>query len=426
MKTINIFIFRRDLRIIDNVAYNSLIKQEPDIPIMHIFIFNPDQIESSRNKYFNHNSVKFMIQSLHELNMTLHNSLHYFYGKDIEILTQLMNRYKINTISFNLDYTPFAINRDANIINWCVDRNISYLVDEDYTLLPLRLLKPFKTYSSFYRIITKKIAKNVIVIDSDQSYRKKNIFKDFSKTIKNIDQFYKTDTTNEVLGGRKDALDILYKNPNLDLLRVYIKFGCISIREVFIILRNKYGLINEHIRDLLWIEFYSHSIFNNPDILERKIEWHNNRSVIDAFTSGKTGIPIIDAIIRNINSSGSCINKNLIYIYSFCANILKISPQYIELWFSSKILGYDPTYNIGLIYSCYSLGFYSPLYKWISPHIYSQQIDNNTKYIKLWVPELKNIPTNDIHNWSKKYTKYNLNYTNYINVSRNSLTILGS
>lgn len=109
----NLFLFHRDLRLFDNT---SLIKQiKIHKKVTPIFIFPPTQISPKVNKYFSHNSVQFMVESLKELTFTIKQmggAIYFFKGENIEVLKEIYSKYKIKSIGFNLDYTPFAKQRD--------------------------------------------------------------------------------------------------------------------------------------------------------------------------------------------------------------------------------------------------------------------------------------------------------------------------
>ena len=117
-----LFIHHCDLRITDNNTLNELISNNEEF--IPIFIFTPEQIEKSQNKYFSSNSVQFMIESLLELKEELFDNLKFYYGDTLEILNKLNKLNPINSIGFNFDYTPYAKKRDLSIINWAEENNI--------------------------------------------------------------------------------------------------------------------------------------------------------------------------------------------------------------------------------------------------------------------------------------------------------------
>jgi deoxyribodipyrimidine photo-lyase len=131
----NIFLFHRDLRLFDNTSLIYQLKENKTI--IPIFIFPPEQINPSKNKYFSHNSVQFMIESLHELSDDIKErsgKMYFFKGDNMTVLKELNKLESIKSIGFNLDYTPYAKERDKEIIDWCNDNNIKCYTKEDYAL----------------------------------------------------------------------------------------------------------------------------------------------------------------------------------------------------------------------------------------------------------------------------------------------------
>ena len=132
MTKYSIFIFRRDLRIYDNIAFNYAISKYDNI--LPIFIFTPEQI-SSKNKFKSDNAVQFMIESLKELDTELkqnNSKLHIFKGDNIKILKSIINDIDVENIIFNMDYTPYALKRDKEIESLCESKKISCIINDEY------------------------------------------------------------------------------------------------------------------------------------------------------------------------------------------------------------------------------------------------------------------------------------------------------
>lgn len=444
---INIFIHRRDLRILDNTALDLLYKTDPNTPIMHIFIFTPQQIDPKLNKYYSKNSAEFLVQSLHDLNIQLNDSLHCFYGKDIDVLSNLIPRFYVNHIAFNLDYTPYAIKRDKDIIQWCKNKGISCISEEDYTLFPMKGITNgqgdvYEIFTPFYNKCLKKIKE---IREPEKTHTLKKVFRNKQLTfiIKNIDKFYFNDANPNLAlkGGRKNALEIIkkkietgfYKNyeksrnfpaeNKTTKLSSYIKYGCVSIREVFNSIKKTYGQNHELLRELFWREFYAHVSYNHPRVLCHQVQetknkafrekyenipWKYNEKYWSAFIEGRTGFPFVDAGIRQLLTTGWCHNRARMVIAAFAAKDLYIPSDIVERWFASNLIDYDPCSNSGGIQWCYGIGCDSMfIYRFFNPNMQSIKFDNNCFYIKKYIPELKNVSAKDIHTWNINYKKYN-------------------
>ena len=156
MPTYHLFIYRRDLRIHDNLALLSLldrVKNVDDAYILPVFIFNKKQIEPKENAYFNKNSVEFLIQSLVSLNEALFDKLIFIHSSssDIDVLENITTKITssrnnvLGSVTFNADYTPYAVKRDNDIKEWCNKNKVhGFFVSffccscESYTLLWLK------------------------------------------------------------------------------------------------------------------------------------------------------------------------------------------------------------------------------------------------------------------------------------------------
>lgn len=435
---INVFIFRRDFRIEDNIAFNELIKISK-VQILPIFIFNPYQIDKSKNKYYNNNAVQFMIQCLKDLNTTLNNSLCFMYGHDIEILEELHFKYTINTIAFNADYTPFAIKRDSVITKWCTQKKINVLTRNDYNLLDFNNIKTktgniYQVFTPFYRNVI-----NVINEVSKPSYN--NIAKQLISikgNITDIDKFYKKNINVAITGGRDNALKILrkikngdFKNydtdrnyPSLDKttkLSAYIKFGCVSIREVLWTMINTYGKNHGLVRELIWREFYSYITFHFPKILKgqlrgnnesfkekyNNVQWKYSEINWIAWCNGTTGVPFVDAAMRHLKKTGWMPNRCRMIVAVFLTKSLLIDWRLGEHYFACNLTDYDPSSNNGGWQWSSSTGVDSqPYFRSFNPYLQSEKYDPKCEYIKKWVPELANVDIKDIHNWDKTYKNY--------------------
>ena len=131
----NIFIHHKDLRYQDNTTLNLMSKELKDI--IPIFIFPPEQIDSKKNKYFSHNFVQFMCESLIELKkdyLKKNGKLNFYKGDTLDVLKDIHKKYKIENIGFNVDYSPYAKKRDISIINWAKKENINIYNEEDILL----------------------------------------------------------------------------------------------------------------------------------------------------------------------------------------------------------------------------------------------------------------------------------------------------
>lgn len=424
-----IFIFRRDLRIFDNSALFKLKETYPTAKILPIFIFNKKQIDKNLNKYYSSNSVQFLFESLEEIP---HLNC-YYTDDDLTILNDLKKRFNVKAIAFNKDYTPFAINRDKEIGDWCKENEINCITAEDYSLFKIGSVmkddnNPYLKFTPFYR---KAIIKKPEAVKN--TYEKDFIFFDDNKS-KNLDdlKFLRPlpNPNLKVNGGRKKGLEILkkvkdnyFKNydderdyPYLDKttkMSAFIKFGCLSIREIYFSLPVKHGLV----RELIWREFYIYINFFFPHIYGsaynkkyEKVKWDNNNSFFEKWKAGMTGFPLIDASMRQLNTTGWLHNRCRMIVASFLTKNLFIDWRWGEQYFASKLVDYDPSSNNGGWQWCASTGTDSqPYFRIFAPSAQLEKFDKECLYVKKWVPELRDVDNKIILNWEKN-NNYNITY----------------
>ena len=402
---INIFLFRRDLRIDDNLALNALVKSAAGKHIYPMFIFNPKQIYAKNNQYFSNNAVQFMIESLEDLEKQVY--MNYFEGDDLKVLEGLARRYKIRSLGFNKDYTPFAIKRDEVIIDWCKKHDIDVVVDEDYTLFKMGTIvngskKPYQVFTPFYRTCMKLKGK----IDKPVKCGRFDSVKDIKGFNKH--RYFIENTEIMVNGGRKEALARLKNSmkayakardyPSLDgttKLSAYIKFGCVSIREVYWNYNGNKSLQ----RELIWREFYANIMYHFPHIIGNSfkkkydsIRWSNNKKWFKAWCEGRTGYALVDAGMRQLNKTGWMHNRVRMIVAMFLTKDLLIDWRWGEKYFATKLVDYDPASNNGGWQWSASTGTDAqPYFRIFSPDLQIKKWDKDYEYIKKWNPGYQDV-----------------------------------
>jgi deoxyribodipyrimidine photo-lyase len=425
-----LFIFRRDLRTIDNNGLNVLAKLCNNV--YTIFIFTPEQVGSA-NKYKSNNSVQFMIESLADLASeikTQGGQLHTFYGNNTKVLADCIKAWDINIVAFNLDITPYARERDEDIIKLCKKMSVEVKTEHDYYLHPPGSIKtgtgePYQKFTPYFNTASK------IKVPSP-SAKKQLPFKTKDANIPNkisleqaMKRFTHINPNILVRGGRPQALQLLLravrtiKNYNAihnDLslktseLSASIKFGCISIREAYKAFHDKPGII----RQLYWRDFYANIMYEFPHVIGHslkpkydKIHWHHNSSWFNAWCKGETGYPIVDAGMRQMNTTGYMHNRARLIVASFLVKTLLIDWREGEEYFAQTLTDYDPSNNNGNWQWISGGGADSqPYFRVFNPWRQAAEYDPKCEYIKKWIPELKDVPEKDLLKWDTKYVNY--------------------
>lgn len=453
--TVNIFIFRRDLRLHDNLAFIDLLAQsaEEKIPLVPIFIFNPDQIDPAKNQYYSKNCVEFMVQSLKDLSSELMNYLYFLHGYDIDILNKLLSILDIDTIGFNKDVTPFAISRDKAITDWCESKGIHTVTAEDYTLFPAGSIltgtgKPYEVFTPFYNNCLNRYREIPRSITLPANY-KQHIYKTSTRIkttfksllVKDITRYYNNDSNPNlaVKGGRSNALAILGRiragefakydqdrdfpaQDKTTKLSAYMKFGCVSVREVFHAIKDRHGVKHGLAREIFWREFYANITYSFSHVLHGqvdgqnksfktkydKLRWGYNQEWFSRWCQGTTGVPLVDAAMRQLNTTGWMHNRCRMVVSMFLTKDLLIDWRLGEHYFATQLVDYDPSSNNGGWQWSSSTGCDAqPYFRIFNPYTQSEKFDHDAEYIKKWVPELRDIPPKEIHSWDKSHIIYN-------------------
>ena len=429
----SIFIFRRDFRLSDNIGLINLLKDSTD-SIIPIFIFTPKQIK--RNSYKSYNCIQFMIDSLKDLNESIKKNgskLNIFYGEDIDVIKEISKNIKINKVYTNTDYTTFATKRDKKLKKELDKINIEFKYFHDICLFEPGTVKNktdgiYQKFTPFYKLLlTREVPK---VIKGKFKDKFKNISSnEFSISWKDTEKFHKNNNKINVLGGRKFAKEILkgiskwdkYSNNHNNLnyettfLSAYLKFGCISIREAYHLIKDKFGLNNSILRQLYWREFYYHLGYSFPHVLGKslkpdydKIKWSNKKDTLEAWKNANTGFPIVDACMMQLNETGYMHNRGRLIVASFLIKNLLHDWRDGEKYFATMLVDYDPLVNNGNWQWVAGSGADSqPYFRIFNPWTQGKKFDKDCEFIKKGFPFLKDVPNNEIHEWDEHYKKYN-------------------
>lgn len=415
----SVHIFTRDLRIDDNSSLNKLSEINDKDGIYPVFIFTPEQVD--KNKFKSDNAVQFMVECLHDLNESVDKKLGLFYGDFTTIIKSIISKNKPKIISITKDYTPYAVKREKTLEKICKDYKIKCLITEDYCLNSPNDTKLYQKYTPYKNVV---LMLNKPRLPKSASLKFTNI--DGNYSFEKASKLYTKNDKINLHGGRKNALTQLNKiqdqkqyektrnklEKSTSELSAFIKFGCVSIREVYHhikkTLKDSKGLISQ----LIWRDFYFQLGYGFPHVLKGKplkekydkIKWDNSISKFNKWKEGKTGFPIVDAGMRQLNETGYMHNRARLITASFLVKTLLIDWRKGEKYYATKLYDYDPLVNNGNWQWVSSSGADSqPYFRIFNPWLQSKNHDPKCTYIKKWIPELKDVEPKIIHNWYKYY-----------------------
>jgi len=420
----SLFIFRRDLRVEDNTGLIAALHQSERV--IPCFIFDTRQIGNT-NPYRSTNAIQFMIESLRDLEQQIkkhHGQLYLFLGIAEKVIDKLIQEEHIDALFCNRDYTPFSIERDATIAKVCHAHSVAFNQHHDLLLTePEEVMTnsntPYAVFTAFYK---KALKKNIPAPCNAPhgTFYTKSISHAQPSGI--YDTILKTSNKQaHVHGGTTHAHKIIksiaqLKNYNLthDIpalntsnLSAYLKFGCISVRSVYHAIKDTLGAHHPLLRQLYWRDFFSHVAYHSPFVFGKpyhekyaRLPWSKNMSHFDAWCQGKTGFPIVDAGMRQLNTTGFMHNRVRMIVASFLTKDLHINWLWGEKYFAQQLIDYDPMLNNGNWQWSASTGCDAqPYFRIFNPWLQQKKFDPDCVYIKRWIPELKNIDNKIIHNW---------------------------
>jgi deoxyribodipyrimidine photo-lyase len=420
----SVFIFRRDLRLPDNTGLLKALAQSREV--IPCFIFDPRQV-SNKNSYRSHNAIQFMLKSLGELDTALHKKksrLYFFYGETEKIIEQLIVDEKINAVWVNRDYTPFSSKRDDAIKKICHHHNCEFESSSDLLLNEPEHIKsatgtPYCVFTPFYKRSVREPVKKPATTIAGNFYGEKIAGSHIHDIFKKIDSAHNDRMW--LQGGRQEALHLLEETKDLknytktrdfpadktSWLSAHLKFGTISIREAYHAISAHLGSDHPLLRQLYWRDFFTQLAYNSPFVFGHAfhkkydaLPWKNNAHDFNAWCKGKTGFPIIDAGMRQLNTTGWMHNRVRMIVASFLVKDLHIDWQWGEKYFAQQLIDYDPCVNNGNWQWSASTGADAqPYFRIFNPWLQQKKFDPQCIYIKEWVPELQNVPPEIIHKW---------------------------
>ncbi len=403
MDKVNFFWFRRDLRLNDNAGlYHALRAGSPVIPL---FIFDTSILGKLEDK--KDPRVEFIHTCLVEINSKLNDagsSITVISGKPIEIWKKLCNEFKIDSVFTNHDYEPYAIQRDNQVQSFLNSKNIAFNSYKDQVIFEKNEVvkkdgKPYTVFTPYSKSWLEKLKTEPLNFYPSEKY--------LSAFLKmNPAQIPSLKVTGFIKTGYQFPPKIIHKKIIRDYdkqrdipgingtsrLGVHLRFGTLSIRKA---VEEAVKLNPAWLNELIWREFYMMIIYHFPNVITKSfkpeydhIKWRNNEKEFELWCKGKTGYPIVDAGMRELNETGFMHNRVRMITASFLTKHLLIDWRWGEAYFAKKLLDYELSSNNGNWQWAAGTGCdAAPYFRVFNPYIQTEKFDPDNIYIKKWVPE---------------------------------------
>jgi deoxyribodipyrimidine photo-lyase len=403
--TISIHWFRRDLRLDDNATlYHALRSGNLVVPI---FIFDTailHKLEDRDDKrvLFIHRELEKIQQQLKEFGSTIDVR----YGSVNDCWEALLKDYTIKSVFTNHDYEPYARKRDAEMAEFFKAKGIEFHTFKDQVIFETNEIlkddgKPYTIYTPYSRKWMAKLDDFYLSSYPTEKYFK-HFFKQAVKKIPTISSIgfteskfhFPPDTTPDaILENYASTRDI----PGIEgtsRLGIHLRFGTISIRKMAVKAR---GISFSWLNELCWREFYMMIIWHFPHAATSAfkpaydhIQWRNNEEEFAAWCEGRTGYPIVDAGMRELNTIGYMHNRVRMIVASFLTKHLLIDWRWGEAYFAKKLLDFDLSANNGGWQWAAGTGCdAAPYFRIFNPYEQTKKFDPNFLYIRKWVPEFE-------------------------------------
>ena len=404
MKKVSVFWFRRDLRIEDNHGLFQALSGP--YPVLPIFIF--DKAILSRLPSKKDGRVEFIHQALATLKSLIcqqAGDISIFHDHPLHVFEKLTSEYDVQAIYLNHDHEKYAIQRDEEIKQLANSKKISFHTFKDHVIFEKNEVlsgqgTPYTVFTPYANKWKDRLKNEPVTIYPSENLTNYTDIKSDLPSLESIGfapsglSFPGKFVTDQLIKDYQASRDFPAKN-GTSKLSVHLRFGTISIRSL-VNLAN--GTSETWLNELIWRDFYSNILFHFPHISNglafRKeydhIQWRNNEVEFEAWKQGKTGYPMVDAGMRELNQTGFMHNRVRMVVASFLVKHLLIDWRWGETYFAEKLLDFDfSANNGGWQWAAGSGCDAAPYFRVFNPSLQAQKFDPNCIYIKKWVPEFQ-------------------------------------
>ena len=395
----NIFWYRRDLRINDNTALNIALKSSSKTQAIFIFdskITNELELNDPR--------ITFIYKQLDKINKKLNSfgsSLKIYCGDPIIIWQKIIVKSKIDAVYINHDYEPYAISRDDKVKKILKNKNIPFFSFKDQVIYekneilkkdgnPYTVFTPYKNKwlekFNFKSIITHEL-------QNTNKFEKSNHKFPSLKDLNFVESKIKVPDFNLSTIPDYEATRNIPHLDKTSRIGPHLRFGTISIRSI---VREAQIKSETYLSELIWREFFMQILWHFPKVVTSNfkpkyngIVWRNNKKDFKKWCIGETGFPIVDAGMRELNKTGFMHNRVRMITASFLCKHLLIDWRWGESYFAKKLLDYELSSNNGNWQWSAGTGCdASPYFRIFNPYEQTKKFDKNLTYINKWIHDL--------------------------------------
>ncbi len=402
---ITLFWFRRDLRLEDNHAFFEALSNHKSV--LPIFIFDNEILEQLPKDDARVTFIYETLEALQERLQEKKRSLSVYYGNPIEVFAKLLKEQQIDAVYTNHDYEPYATKRDEEIENLCINNKVTFKTFKDQVFFEQdEIVKadgtPYVVYTP-YKNKWKETFKSTEI----PQYHSENLLEHCISTFsfnwvaleemgfeKSTIKVLPYKATPQLIADYEDTRNFPAIEYGTSKLGPHLRFGTVSVRNM---LKKAIAQQNEIFwSELIWREFFMQILWHFPHTATRSfkpkydhIQWRNSTEEFDYWKEGKTGYPLVDAGMRELNATGYMHNRVRMLVGSFLCKHLLIDWRWGEAYFAEKLLDYDMSANVGNWQWVAGSGVdAAPYFRIFNPTTQIQKFDKQHQYIRKWVTDL--------------------------------------
>ena len=402
---VNVFWFRRDLRLDDNVGfYNALRGKHPVLPI---FIFDANILHELDK---DDARVSFIFKNLQKMQKQLqknNSGIALYHGRPLEIFEEIVSHFDVQNVITNHDYEPYALERDKIIEEFLLKKKRGFYSFKDQVIFEKEEItkangKPYLVYTPYMKIWKEKLKRKIPFAHPD----KINLANLYSSskfpnlTLNNVGFQRSSSKTQDFYLSPQLFQEYEEKRnfPSLEAtthLGPHLRFGTVSIRRI--VEKAVFEKNDTFLQELIWREFFMQILWHYPETVNfsfkqkyDRIVWRNNEEEFLRWREGKTGFPLVDAGMRQLNATGYMHNRVRMVVASFLCKHLLIDWRWGEAYFAEKLLDYELSSNVGNWQWAAGCGVdAAPYFRIFNPNIQLEKFDKNRTYVKKWIPEFE-------------------------------------
>ena len=412
--------FRNDLRTQDNLSLYYASKLSKTLCVyIYDDSYEPQFLLGSASK-------AWLFRSLNELNETLDNNLKVFIGDAVNVFKKLTTKFEVSDVFCNKSYEPQQIEKDSQIKDYLSEIGINFNSSNSSLLWDTeKILKddgtPYRVFTPFYKkgclvsgdprpplpdftpnvlqselLISELNVLSELIDDDWDKKIKKNWHVGESAALNQLDIFLQNGIYNY-----KDGRNFP-DNLNVSRLSPHLHFGEISPNQIWYAINenNNERNVSHFKSELGWREFSNNLLYFNPDFPTKNFQqkfdnfpWEFDTEIFNSWKNGITGIPIVDAGMRELSETGYMHNRLRMVVGSFLVKNLLIHWSYGAKWFWECLFDADLANNsAGWQWIAGSGADAAPYFRIFNPILQSKKFDPDGKYIKRFVPELSKLP----------------------------------